>query len=418
MRALIRCGLLLTAPLYSVPNAHAQDDRAARWQQDLEFFSNGLRASGHAVDFKRGISTRGQIDFAKLYPKFDTQMESLRADLPQTSDGEVVLALMRLVASANVAHNSVNTPNGFGFSSRLPLAFQWFADGPAVTGAAPEYASAIGTRVVRIGEWTPDEVLAQVAPYIAHENQAWLRIWAMEFLRPRAVLQHFHLLGADGRVTFTLQKPGGETFTLAVATADARTERRTIDAPIPLFRSQPGKYYWHRYLEDSGTLYIQYNVCENDPKLPFAAFASQVLADADARHPRRVVIDLRFNGGGNSRVIGPLKSGLAARRKAAGGMYVLIGPGTFSSAELNAEELKRSLKATLVGEATGGKPGGYGEVKELKLPNSKLVVRYTTKNFGMQRGPSMLEPDIAAPRTLADVIEGRDRALEAAIAGK
>jgi hypothetical protein len=130
------------------------------------------------------------------------------------------------------------------------------------------------------------------------------------------------------------------------------------------------------------------------------------------------VIDLRQNGGGDSRVIGPLKSGLAARLKAIGHVYVLIGPMTFSSAVDNAMDLHRDLHATLVGEAAGGQPAGYGEIKTLTLPNSKIVVQYTTKFFGAAKGvdPLALNPDLGAPRLWADALAGRDPVLEAAIA--
>ena len=152
---------------------------------------------------------------------------------------------------------------------------------------------------------------------------------------------------------------------------------------MTLQQSQPDrKYYWHQYLRDSGTLYVQYDICKNDPQLSFNDFAKQVLADADANKPSQVVIDLRKNGGGDSRVIRPLKSGLAERHVK---VFVLIGPNTFSSGTDNAIELRHDLHATLVGEPTGGKPSSYGEVMTITLPSSKLVVRYTTKWFGSHR---------------------------------
>jgi hypothetical protein len=126
---------------------------------------------------------------------------------------------------------------------------------------------------------------------------------------------------------------------------------------------------------------------------------------------------LRRNGGGDSHVIGPLKRGLTARRNKLGKFYVLIGPGTFSSAVDNAIELQRSLGAVFVGEPSGGKPSSYGEVKQVALPNSKLVVQYTSKWFGSHKDsePGDLTPAIPAPRTLVDLIAERDPALTAAL---
>jgi hypothetical protein len=72
----------------------------------------------------------------------------------------------------------------------------------------------------------------------------------------------------------------------------------------------------------------------------------------------------------------------------------------------------------LVGEASGGMPDGYGEVNSLTLPNSKLVVRFTTKSWGPKAGsgPNTVTPDLSVPWKLADFIAGRDPALDAAIA--
>jgi hypothetical protein len=92
----------------------------------------------------------------------------------------------------------------------------------------------------------------------------------------------------------------------------------------------------------------------------------------------------------------------------------LIGPSTFSSAVDNAVELRRVLAAKFVGETSGGMPGGYGEVARLTLPNSKLVIRYTTKNYGAGSAKT-LTPDVDAPFTLGEFAGGRDPGLTAAI---
>ncbi len=404
------------------PTSLSPAEREARWREDLQFLVAGLSAPGNTVDFRRGISTRGQKDFEKLYPKasFDAEIKALGSDISKLPDAEVALRLARLMASAHVAHNLVQIRPRNGFFARLPLTFSWFADGLAVTGASPDYSAALGTRVLKIGTMTPEQLLSAVTPYISHENDVWLRVEASSFIRWAAVLSHFGMIDADRGVLLTLEKPGGAPFTLSVAPADPRVKTETVAEGLhvapPLFLSRPGEYYWYQYLSDSQTLYIQYNACANDPKLSFSDFAKQALAEADAHPVKRVVIDLRHNGGGDSRVIGPLKSGLAARLQAIGHVYVLIGPLTFSSAVDNASELRHSLHATLVGEKAGETPDGYGEVKFLTLPNSKLVVQYTSKFSEPGKESDALTPDVEALRKLADALAGRDPALEAAIA--
>ena len=394
--------------------------RTERWQEDLTFLVSGLGAHGHTAD---GV-TRGQKDFGRLYPRasFNAAIRSLEADIPNISDEEIVLRLVRLWAGANVSHNVVRFPSGMGFSTRLPLNFNWYSDGLAVDATAPEYSAAIGARVVKIGGMTPDQLLSAVTPYISHENDACLRDVAPDFISREAVLRHLGLLGQNGGVAITVEKAGAPQFTMSVTPSDPETKQVTffdaLHVPTPLCRSRPGKRYWYQRLEDSQTLYIQYNECDDDPQLKFADFSKQVLAEADAHPVKRVIIDLRWNPGGNSKVIDPLKSGLASRLNSIQHVYVLIGPHTYSSALMNAMQLRDDLKATLVGDPTGEPPNMYGEVRVLVLPNSKIAVQYTTKFFRPEKHgtASALQPDILVPRTLADALAGRDAALETAIA--
>ena len=72
-------------------------------------------------------------------------------------------------------------------------------------------------------------------------------------------------------------------------------------------------YYGYEYLEDTHTLYIQYNRCAEDPNESFASFTNKLFTFADAHPVQRVIVDLRFNGGGNSSVVQPLLDGLKAR---------------------------------------------------------------------------------------------------------
>ena len=402
----------------------ADADRNAHWLEDLRYLTATLSAKGSAIDFKRGISTRGQKDFEKLYPHFGVDMAELEADIPKIGDGEIVLRLMKIIASANVAHNYVHTPIATGFFSRLPLGFVWYSDGLAVVQASAEYEAALGARVLRIGDKTPEQLAADLAPYIAHENDIWVRENIVGLMRSRIVLEHAGVVDSQGFVTLKLERPGGTPFSLTVKSGDSRTKMisaaEALRVPVPLAKTRLRENYWHQYLENTRTLFIQYNACVNDPKSPFSKFAAAALADVDAHQVTRVIIDMRWNGGGDSRVIHPLLSGLESRLNKLESIYVLIGPRTFSSATDNATELRKRLHATLVGEPTGGEGSTYGEVKNVTLPNSKLMIQYTSKWFEAPKGAEAgsLRPDILAPTNLADVLDGRDKAMEVALGSR
>jgi C-terminal processing protease CtpA/Prc len=233
-----------------------------------------------------------------------------------------------------------------------------------------------------------------------------------------ALLREVGVVGEGNTVTLTLAKAGGEPFTLTLKPREPNLKDVSavdeLQVPESLARKHPKASYWYEYLRDSRALYIQYNRCANDPEQSMGDFARELFAATAGHAVDRAIVDLRFNGGGDSRVIGPLKSGLHSRHYP---VFVLIGAGTFSSAQDNAIEMRRELSARLVGEPTGEKLNSYGEVRQLKLPNSGLHIQYSTEFFRMQKGndADALYPDISAPITLADFLAGRDPALDAAL---
>jgi hypothetical protein len=192
-----------------------------------------------------------------------------------------------------------------------------------------------------------------------------------------------------------------------------------LHIPKEFCRKHPTAFYWYEYLPDTHTLYLQYRKCANEPGNPFGEFTKNLFAFADSHPVQRVVVDLRFNGGGVSSIIKPLVDGLNSRPAltAKGHLYTLIGSHTFSSAMFAAMDFRAGLHAILVGEPAGNKPNHYGEQQYFLLPNSKLKVLYSTKHFRLTQDadPATLEPDIAVSRSFDDFLAGRDPVLEAAL---
>jgi hypothetical protein len=395
----------------------APSDRDDGWRSDVASFAREFPAA--------------QRDFAKLYPRarFDADIAAITASIPTSTDGDLVLALMRLVAGAHVGHTYVRFPTEGPLAfHRLPIGVQWFADGLAVTAATEPYREAIGLRVVAIGSRTADELESSAAAYIAYENDGWLHERSRSLLLSAELLKTLGQVDADGRVRITLARPDGTTTAPSLAPVPWSDHARLVTIlearglPVGPAQKQPSRIYRYEVLPDAKALYIRYSRCADDPELPFAAFVRDMFAavDRDPAAVSRVVIDLRTNGGGNSQIIDPLIAGLRKRPglSARGRLYVLVSPATFSSGLLAAITLKRDLKAILVGQPPGEKPNSYGEVRQLTLPRSGLVVQYSTKYFrlaGNAADVAAYDPDIQVVRTIADLLTGRDAALEAAI---
>lgn len=124
---------------------------------------------------------------------------------------------------------------------------------------------------------------------------------------------------------------------------------------------------------------------------------------------------------GASRVLRPFIAAVQQRPalNQQGRLYVLIGAQTFSSALMNAIELRDGTHSILLGEPTGGKPNAYGEVRSFRLPNAGLRVQYSTRyhtNLPGSDAPS-LRPDLLYPLTWPDLLTGADPAVEAAMGG-
>lgn len=382
----------------------ASADHAAPWRDDLRLLGQTL-AARHKNAFHHLSADQ-----------WEKQIAALHAQLPKLDDAQRALALSRLVNSLGDSHTRMQLPP----LPRLPLALYFFDDGIYVVAIDEAHAAARSLRVVSLGGQPIATLAERAKPYVPADNTPGLELETPGYL---TLVDLLRLVGAQSSVDKTVLvvadkagKPHG--FALKALT-DLRAVRWAKPAwsKTPLRQRKPQLAYWNDYLPASQTVYFRYRRCVDAPVFPMKRFAAGMLAFIDQKRPKRVIIDLRGNRGGNSEVLRPLLDGLATRRKARPfALATLIDRGVFSSALLNALELKRRLGATLVGEPTSGKPNHYGEVKTFRLPHSKLLVQYSTKLFQRVEGnPKTLMPDVRVSQRAADLLAGKDPALEAAL---
>jgi hypothetical protein len=339
-------------------------------------------------------------------------IDDLDEHVAEYDDAHIEVGMLRIAGMIGDSHTRLYLPRG----QTYPVDLLWFDDGVFVGGADPSNGWAIGKRVTAIGGRSIDDAIATITPLVPHENDAHLRDEIPALLTDPVVLTGTDLTFGDA-VTYMIED-GKATKELTV-TARAGGVALAPPNPLPLHLQGPTQYsYWNKYVEDQKLLYFQYNACGDDERVgKFADFAAKTLAFADQHPVDRFVIDLRRNDGGDSKIIEPLVDGLASRPALAGRVFVLIGRTTFSSAVLNAIELKKKLGATLVGTPTGGSPNSYGEIKMFELTNSHLRGQYSTKLFSddLYRGQTVT-PDLPVHVTSADWFAGRDPAMDAVLA--
>jgi hypothetical protein len=169
---------------------------------------------------------------------------------------------------------------------------------------------------------------------------------------------------------------------------------------------------------DKKVCFIQYNSCRSWNTYPASKFFQDVADTISSQTPEKVIVDLRYNSGGNSSILEPLIDTLASlQKKQEFTLDVLIGSDTFSSALINAVHLDQRTDCRLAGTPTGGSVNHYGEILSFTLKNSGIPVYYSTKYFVMDPAypTGSLMPELYTERTLADLIAGRDTQVAACL---
>jgi hypothetical protein len=143
---------------------------------------------------------------------------------------------------------------------------------------------------------------------------------------------------------------------------------------------------------------------------------ARLFAHVDSLGSRRLIVDLRGNGGGNNYLNQPLVHALIRRPELdhTGRLFVIVDRGTFSAAVSLAADLQRETHALFVGEPTGAAPNSPGDPTHVTLPASGLVVRISTVLWqgSDPRDPrAFIAPDLLAMPTWADWFGHRDPAL-------
>jgi hypothetical protein len=386
-----------------VPSPAATRD--GRWVQDLDSLASELPR------------LHPNLFFRAPREYFDRRVEEVRRAAPTAADHEMIVGLMRVAAVAGDPHTTLYAWEEF---PKAGVRFTRLSSGLYVTSAEASLLSALGARVLAFDRTGAGDTERAAATVVSHDNDAWLHDQLPRYLILPQVLHALRVTDDPMAMTLLLEDAAGARF--SVPLAGSRSAAALVDvtaatgAAPPLFRQRTQENYWSTLIEDSRTLYLQYNRCQNAAD-SFEAMARRLFLQLDQGQADRLVVDIRLNNGGDSRVDDPLISGLLDRPawRTRGRLFALIGGGTFSSALWTADDLRKA-GAILVGQPTGGKPNHYGQVSTFSLPNSRLRVGYSTRYYRLltDSDPPSLMPEVPVEPTIDDLRLGRDPVLEAA----
>ena len=365
--------------------------------------------------------------------RFEAEVGDLAARAPRISRDELLVGVLRIIASLGPRNGHTGLFPGDPGNVRplhlYPIRLYRFADGVFVVDA--EDKGLVGRRLVAVAGTPAERVFELVEPLVPHDNAWNTRGMAPHYVLTAEVLHGLGIVDTAGAADFTLEAPGGERTDVTLTPIPGPQYASEFadplhghypsvlpSAPRPLYLANSGKPLWVTTLAAGRAVYVGFNAVS----APAPTVLRRIRRLALAPRIRRMIVDLRLNGGGDNTTYGPLVDLLASKSvNRRGKLYLLIGRATFSAAANFAAEIDRDTRAVFVGEPTGGGVETYGDTVPVLLPSLGWYVYVASRYHERKRGPNdhrlAVAPDVRVELTSAQYFAGRDPVLERSLRG-
>lgn len=395
------------------------------WQEDLRLMATEMQ------------STHKNLYHSISAEAFAAMVQTLNAKIPSLTRAEVIVGMAQIVAAVGDGHTNIYPTRDpkIGFHT-LPVEFTFFGDQLYIRATAQDQRTLLGARVLRIGNLRLEDAYAAAQTMIGHENEGSARYWAEYLLAMPEVLEALHITSRVEDVPLTLTTERGEmqvtlhpTESLPIMSGDISTlfyrrqgwvdVRDLYPGPDPLWLRDINVPFDFELV--GKLLYIQINQVNDAPNETFPHFAKRLHDEIIFAKPDKVAIDLRQNRGGNGTLIVPLIRSIIQSESIdqPGHLFGIIGPATFSAAQMLTDALEKYTNIVFVGEPSGSKGNAYGDSRKITLPNSGITVRvaiYYWQDWLPTDQREATVPTIPAPLTFEEYSHKVDPALDAIIA--
>ncbi|WP_340025541.1 hypothetical protein MHI24_10315 [Paenibacillus sp. FSL K6-1096] len=375
------------------------------WKSDLEYVKSEM--------LNKDI---GLITNSARSEDFTHAIDQILSNLPKyDNDDQIFVDLSRAIASIGQLHTALQLKN----EDVLPFNFYMEQGDLYVTGAVPAYTDTFFMKLTKIDDTPAPEIIQKLEGVISHENIQGLQSKVPTYILYPSILHGLDIVTDKQHMELTFQHKASQETKVSVQPVSPEQYMAGLQIPHvgnPYYDKFRGSNYGLEYLAADKALYIAYNVCAEDAAYSLQAFQEDIRTAIRSETVGKVIIDLRANPGGDSRVLDPLIEELSSINRLHKNVYVLIGRNTASSAIINAISLQASLEAVLVGEPTESSPNSAGEILPLALPDTGFMISYSTKEFHLSDTTAdALLPDIPVAFTMGDYERGSDPVLGRAL---
>lgn len=435
-RLLAAAFIVVVAGGLAMPSDVHAKDRTSAWSEDLTVARDVFLQKDRSYSAESRQAARDEI-------------ERTRMRIDHLTDQQIVASLAHAAALSDNAHTRAYLLRNRSYWRRYPIRIWRFPDGWYVVAARGQGTPLVGGRITHIQHVPVEQVFEKVRTLYAG-NAGWANYMSTYTLSSPDALLGVGLLN-DDRAEFTIQSDAtSRSVRLRPEPLDPRTgpeESWWFLSPqhpsaagwthvltsrnLPLALVSPEVNYSYARC-DNDVLYVRYSRSADSPGQETArAFGERLLTAISSQSPRKLVLDLRFNTGGDLQRAKPLMDALAQSRLGSGpgAIAVLVGPVTFSAGITAAASLRSKSKAIFVGAHPGDRPDFWAEGGNVTLPNSRIDMHYADGRHQYSDAPlpkdvqeylslnidvRSLEPDIVVDWTWRDYVSGADPAATAA----
>jgi tetratricopeptide (TPR) repeat protein len=391
--------------------------REARWRSDIDLFLAELRRV-HPAPFRATGEAR-----------LRSAADALAARVGSLTEDRAVVEFQRLARLVGDGHTTF-VPEGYaGWRGTLPLQFESEGDAVYVVAADSAHAELVGGRVVEVGTHPAAAVIAALDSLASLDNVSGLYRTRQRNLRLPQLVAALGFTPDRERLRLAVRHDDGRTVTRTVAAVPERpTYRRTAGDPswvhlfrgprseTPLYLQDRSTTFWFRHVAADRLVYAAINNVSDGREESFGAWSRRMLAFADSVGAERLVLDVRWNNGGNSLLLPPLIHGLIGSRfNRHGRLFLLTSRHTYSAAVNLTTFVERHTEVVIIGEPPASDPNFVGESNLFVLPATGLPV--SVSNLHWQSSWPMdrrrwTSPSVYVPLLVADERAGHDAALE------